>query len=240
MNHRTYAMVVVGTLALMILAACGSSDRVVNEDFPTVAAGALPTAAPTEGADTAPTDTPTDTPTDVSPTDVSPTEPPPTDAPPTDVPPTDVPPTEPPPTAPTVAADAAPTDPPPTDPPPTTAPTATPAGPVALAQGQFTRIDEVHQGTGSATIYRLPDGNQVLRFEDFEVTNGPDVFVLLDTAAEPNVATQFGEQINLGMLKGNIGNQNYDIPPETDVSQFKSVVIYCRQYDVVMSLATLQ
>lgn len=112
--------------------------------------------------------------------------------------------------------------------------------PVAVLQGEFQDGDRFHQGSGQATIYRLADGSHVLRFEDFEVTNGPDLHVLLSTHPAPtNREEVMAGYLDLGELKGNIGSQNYDIPAGTDLAQFNSVVIYCEPFHVVFSTATL-
>ncbi|MEM7347087.1 MAG: DM13 domain-containing protein [Chloroflexota bacterium] len=117
------------------------------------------------------------------------------------------------------------------------------AEPIIVAQGQFQDADSFHQGSGSATIYQLADGSHVLRFEDFEVTNGPDLHVLLSTAGgsgpTPSGRSDIGEYIDLGSLKGNIGSQNYEIPVDVDLSQYQSVVIYCMPFHVVFSTAGL-
>jgi hypothetical protein len=78
-----------------------------------------------------------------------------------------------------------------------------------------------------------------LRFEDFSVTNGPDLHVLLAVDPAPASREDLGDYVDLGSLKGNLGSQNYEIPPGTDLSQFKSVVIYCVPFHVVFATATL-
>ncbi|MEM7117835.1 MAG: DM13 domain-containing protein [Chloroflexota bacterium] len=109
---------------------------------------------------------------------------------------------------------------------------------VVASAGQFVDADAFHQGSGNATIYQ--QGNQrVLRFEDFEVTNGPDLHVLLSTSPDPTSSGDIGEYIDLGQLKGNQGSQNYEIPDDVDLSQYQSVVIYCMPFHVVFSTATL-
>ena len=117
------------------------------------------------------------------------------------------------------------------------------AGPVAIAAGNFRDADFFHQGQGTATIYRQADGSHLLRFEDFRVTNGPDLRVLLAAAADPQSRgeLQEGGYIELAPLKGNIGSQNYEIPPEVDpVAEGGSVIIYCRPFQVIFSAAPLQ
>lgn len=111
--------------------------------------------------------------------------------------------------------------------------------PVALRKGEFVDADSFHKGAGTATIYDLPDGRRVLRLEDFEVTNGPDLHVLLAAGAAPTGRDDLGDYVDLGKLKGNLGNQNYDIAVEVDISQYQSVVIYCEPFHVVFSTATL-
>jgi hypothetical protein len=111
--------------------------------------------------------------------------------------------------------------------------------PTVIAQGQFQDADSFHQGSGTATIYQLPDGALVLRFEDFSATNGPDLHVLLAENPAPASSSDLGNYLDLGSLKGNIGNQNYDIPVGTDLSQYKSVVVYCKPFHVVFATATL-
>jgi hypothetical protein len=78
-----------------------------------------------------------------------------------------------------------------------------------------------------------------LRLEDFSVTNGPDLHVLLAENPSPPDHDSLGMYLDLGSLKGNLGDQNYDIPAGTDINQFKSVVIYCLPFHVVFSTADL-
>lgn len=113
-----------------------------------------------------------------------------------------------------------------------------PAEPRVIAIGSFIDIDPVHGAVGTATIYQLPEGNHVLRFEDFRSKNGPDLHVYLSTEVPNSTFAGLGpDEIHLGALKGNVGNQNYDIPADVDLSQYRSVVIYCRPFHVVFSSA---
>ncbi len=111
--------------------------------------------------------------------------------------------------------------------------------PVVISTGEFEDFDSVHQGSGTATIYQLADGSHVLRLENFEVTNGPDLHVLLVPDAAPADRDGIDGYVDLGSLKGNIGDQNYDIPSDVDVSGFGSVVIYCQPFHVIFSVAGL-
>ena len=115
-----------------------------------------------------------------------------------------------------------------------------PDEPTVLAMGEFIEIDRIHSGEGMATIYELPDGSRVLRFENFRVTNGPDLHVILTTSADPRSRSEVGDDyVDLGQLKGNVGNQNYEIPADVDLESIQSVVIYCQPFHVVFSTATL-
>lgn len=119
-------------------------------------------------------------------------------------------------------------------------PTDMPDDPLVHASGSFIDIDPIHGAVGSATIYELPDGDRVLRFEDFRSKNGPDLHVYLSTEIPTSTFAGLGNgEVHLGALKGNVGNQNYDIPTEVDLSQYRSVVIYCVPFKVVFSTAAL-
>ena len=110
-----------------------------------------------------------------------------------------------------------------------------------LASGTFSDADAGHRGSGTATIYQGSDGRRTLRLTDFEVTNGPDLEVWLVTAENVSASSDVtdGEWLALGQLKGNIGDQNYDIPADADLSKYKSVVIWCEQFGVLFSPASL-
>ncbi len=110
-----------------------------------------------------------------------------------------------------------------------------------LASGTFTDADAAHSGSGSATIFEGSDGRRTLRLADFEVTNGPDLEVWLVAAADITQSSDVAnsEWLALGQLKGNIGDQNYDIPADADLSKYNSVVIWCEQFGVLFSPARL-
>lgn len=111
---------------------------------------------------------------------------------------------------------------------------------VAIKVGQFEDGDSFHKGEGAATIYRLAGGDHVLRLEDFRVTNGPDLRVLLAKSAKPEGRGDLDAGYEeLGKLKGNVGNQNYTIPDTIDPDEFHSVVIYCKPFKVIFSVAQL-
>lgn len=111
-----------------------------------------------------------------------------------------------------------------------------PAEWVQVAQAEFVDADSFHQGSGTATIFQQGD-NRVLRFEDFESTNGPDLHVLLVENVDATDSDGLGDYVDLGMLKGNIGNQNYEIPADVDLSKYSGIMIYCMPFHVVFSTA---
>ncbi len=116
-----------------------------------------------------------------------------------------------------------------------------PAGeePTLIREGAFVDADAFHQGSGTASVLELADGQRILRFESFSVTNGPDLHVLLASGISPQSRDDLGEYVDLGELKGNIGDQNYEIPQDLDLDAYQSVVIYCVPFHVIFSVADL-
>jgi len=100
--------------------------------------------------------------------------------------------------------------------------------------GTFTGVgDGIHDAQGDAYTIPLEDGSTVLRLENFQSTNGPDLFVYLSTDEN---ASEF---INLGVLKANKGNQNYQIPDDVDLSKYNKVLIWCKSFSVLFGSAEL-
>jgi len=102
----------------------------------------------------------------------------------------------------------------------------------------------IHQTTGRATIYRAADGKQYLRLSDFTTSNGPDVHVLLarvdDKGLEQGVVKGELDHVELGALKGNQGDQNYDLPAAVDLNRYQAVVIYCERFHAIFGVAQLE
>jgi Electron transfer DM13 len=94
--------------------------------------------------------------------------------------------------------------------------------------------DGTHHAEGVAKEISTEDGRKFIRFENFEVTNGPNLFVYL--ATDKNVS----DFVDLGVLKANIGNQNYEIPDGTDLAKYKTVVIWCKAFSVLFGSADLK
>lgn len=116
------------------------------------------------------------------------------------------------------------------------------AGAVTIAAGTFTGADAAHRGEGAALLIRLTDGRRFLRFENFRVTNGPDLYVYLSAHAAPRNSAQLheGGGHEVAFLKGNQGNQNYELPAGLDLAKFKSAVIYCKRFSVIFATAELK
>lgn len=108
-----------------------------------------------------------------------------------------------------------------------------------VATGAFAGADAVHRGAGNVAVIRAGD-ETTLRFTEFEVTNGPDLYVwLVKDVVESEEDVTSSEWIDLGLLKGNIGDQNYSLPAGTNVAEYASVVIWCKQFGVLFASADL-
>lgn len=100
-----------------------------------------------------------------------------------------------------------------------------------------------HATSGRASIYQTPDGKRDLRLTDFATSNGPDVHVVLAQSADDNLKQDFVkgdlDSIELGLLKANQGDQNYDLPDSADLSRYDAVVMYCERFHAVFGVAKL-
>lgn len=111
----------------------------------------------------------------------------------------------------------------------------------ALVSGNFIEVDPLHWGLGTATIYQLSEQQRVLRFQDYSSARGGNVHVYLSRDPEPRTTVEVGvDFLDLGKLKGNIGNQNYTLPANLDLSGYRSVVVFCRQFNTVITVANLR
>ena len=108
-----------------------------------------------------------------------------------------------------------------------------------LSQGRFHGV--AHATAGLATLYQLPDGKRALRLTEFETSNGPDVQVYLvatKDATDNETVTKAGF-IHLGALKGSVGNQNYEVSADVDLTRYQAVTIWCRRFGVNFGTAPL-
>jgi Electron transfer DM13 len=93
--------------------------------------------------------------------------------------------------------------------------------------------DGFHMASGQVKVLQIPDGTQILRFENLDVTNGPDLYVYLAT---DTTAKDF---VSLGRLKGNMGNQNYPIPENMDFEKYNKVLIWCQAFSTLFGSSKL-
>jgi len=113
-------------------------------------------------------------------------------------------------------------------------------GPATLSRGPFRSLE--HATRGSALVVELADGSRLVRLEGLETSNGPDLRVILSSEAPQDDWHVYddGELLDLGALKGNLGSSNYEIPDGTDLSDFQSVVVWCRRFSVGFGVAPLE
>ena len=100
--------------------------------------------------------------------------------------------------------------------------------------GMFVGVgDGVHDAQGDTFTIPLENGKEVLRLENFKTTNGPDLYVYLSTDKEAS------DYVDLGRLKANSGNQNYDIPSDANLEKYNKVLIWCKAFGVLFGSAEL-
>jgi hypothetical protein len=114
------------------------------------------------------------------------------------------------------------------------------SSPQPLVSGQFYSI--LHPTAGTATIYRMGDGSRVLRFTNFTTSNGPDVHVYMVASDDAkDIATvQRAGFIDLGVIKGNVGDQNYTLGGDLDLAKYRAVSIWCKRFSVNFGAAALR
>jgi hypothetical protein len=113
------------------------------------------------------------------------------------------------------------------------------AAPATLAMGSF--HSNAHDTRGSATVIDLGGGRRVLRLTNFATSNGPDVRIYLVAApdVQDNATVKTAGFVELGPMKGNIGDQNYEIPASVDLASYRTVTIWCKRFSVNFGSAPL-
>ena len=108
-----------------------------------------------------------------------------------------------------------------------------------LAAGEF--HNGAHETKGMAAVFQLADGKKTLRLSNFATSNGPDVHGYLVAAqdAKDNDAVTKAGFLDLGSLKGNIGDQNYELPANADLAKYRAVTIWCKRFSVNFGTAPL-
>jgi hypothetical protein len=114
------------------------------------------------------------------------------------------------------------------------------SSPQPVVTGQFYSI--LHPTEGTATIYQMGDGARVLRFTNFKTSNGPDVHVYMVAADDAkDIATvQRAGFVDLGVIKGNVGDQNYALGSYLDLAKYRAVSIWCKRFSVNFGAAALR
>lgn len=110
----------------------------------------------------------------------------------------------------------------------------------SLVSGQFYSI--LHPTAGTATIYQMGDGSRVLRLTSFSTSNGPDVHVYMVAADDAKDAATVEKAgfVDLGVIKGNIGDQNYPLGSDLDLGKYRAVSIWCKRFSVNFGAAALR
>lgn len=113
------------------------------------------------------------------------------------------------------------------------------SGVQTLASGIFHSV--LHPTSGTATIYRIGSGTRILRLTNFRTSNGPDVhiYMVAEDDAKDNASVLRVGFIDLGIMKGNIGDQNYSLGPDVDLSKYRAVSIWCKRFAVNFGAAPL-
>jgi hypothetical protein len=115
-----------------------------------------------------------------------------------------------------------------------------PSSAQVLESGTFYTV--VHPTAGTATVYRLGNGGRILRFTNFSTSNGPSVHVYLIAAddVKDSATVKSAASIDLGTIKGNIGDQNYALSTDLDLSKYRTVSIWCKRFAVNFGAAPLK
>jgi hypothetical protein len=113
------------------------------------------------------------------------------------------------------------------------------ASPRALVAGNF--HEGAHKTSGTAAVYQLDEGKRILRLTNFATSNGPDVHVYLVAASDAtdSATVKNAGFVDLGSIKGNVGDQNYDVPSDADLSKYQAVTIWCARFGVNFGTAPL-
>jgi hypothetical protein len=112
--------------------------------------------------------------------------------------------------------------------------------PVVISSGEFHPV--AHPGKGDAIVYRLEDGSHVLRLENLNIFNGPDLYVYAVAAkdAKDDETVEEANVLNLGSLKGNRGNQTYELPAAFNPEKYRSISIWCKRFSVNFATTPLR
>ena len=106
-----------------------------------------------------------------------------------------------------------------------------------LGAGRFVGLAG-HEGAGDAGFFELEDGSVVLRLENFDIQNGPDLRLYL--VSGPDQTSPEADSLDLGALRGNVGDQTYALPPEFALTTGPwTVLVWCEAFSVEFVAATV-
>jgi hypothetical protein len=112
-------------------------------------------------------------------------------------------------------------------------------GASVIASGRFHRVER--RGRGRVRLFRLPGGRLALRFDRFSTSSNSDLFVWLSEAENPRTTKEsLAPHVDVGLLKSTLGDQNYLLPRNVDVSRIRSIVIWCEPVQIAYTAAPLR
>ena len=106
-----------------------------------------------------------------------------------------------------------------------------------ISSGVLMGTDTFHTGSGDVLLVSDPNGNLILRFQEYSVRNGPDLLVYL--TPDPGGDVHADGAVNLGAIRATSGFVNYEVPADVDPASFRAAVIYCRAFSVTFAVAEL-
>jgi hypothetical protein len=122
-------------------------------------------------------------------------------------------------------------------------PVAVPPDAQIILTARFTELDALRSARGKVTFYRLADDTVLLRFDDFEVTNAPQLTVYLSSGEAPQSVQELGgivPEFSVGELRGSLGSQQFIIPRELRLERYRSVVIVSEGLQMIYGIARLR
>jgi hypothetical protein len=112
--------------------------------------------------------------------------------------------------------------------------------PTEIMRGNFYGVDENHMGSGKAVIIQTKVGEFSLYLENFNVTNGPDLHIILAEEKNPYSVATLGDYLDLGELKSTTGDQAYALPADVNLEKYGSVVVYCVPFQAIFAIAPIK
>ena len=112
--------------------------------------------------------------------------------------------------------------------------------PTEILRGSFYGVDENHTSSGNAVIIQIQVGEYTLHLKNFNVTNGPDLHLILAEDDNPYSVPTLGDYLDLGELKSTSGDQTYNLPLDVNLEKYGSVVVYCLPFQAIFAIAPIK